>query len=96
MTFWFSGRTFDGTFVVGGDSEASVIAELFTMRNRCFKYPVRSIQSQGGNVLWLFDDFVETHRQPNLNSDVRRESVLVIRQDCGVGNHIYGPSQKAL
>lgn len=96
MTFRFFRRTFDGMFVVGGDTEASVVAELFTTRKRCFKYPVGLVQSESGNVLRLFDDFFETHCQPNLNSDVRRQSVLVIRPDCGVGNHMYGRSRKAL
>ena len=84
------------SLVVGGDTEANVVAELFTTRKRCFKYPVGLVQSESGNVLCLFDDFVETHRQPNLKSDVGRQSALVIRQGCGVGNHMYGRSQKAL
>ncbi len=62
----------------------------------CFKYPVGLVQSESGNVICLFDDFVEMHCQPNLKSDVRRQSALVIRQGCGVGNHMYGRSQKAL
>lgn len=96
MTFRFVSRTSDGIFVVGGDTEANVVAELFTTRSRRFKYPAGLVPSESGNVLCLFDDFVETHCQQNLESDVRRQSALVIRQGCGVENHMYGRSQKAL
>ena len=48
MTFRFVGRTFDGIFVVGRDTEANIVAELFTTRKRCFKYPVGLVHSENG------------------------------------------------
>jgi hypothetical protein len=96
MSFRFFGPTFDGIFVAGGSSEASVAVELAVMRDRYFKYPVRLAQPESGDILWRFDDSVETHRQPNLNGDVRKQSVLVTRQGRGFRNHIYGRSQEAL
>jgi hypothetical protein len=65
-------RAFDDIFVGAGDTKASVVHELFKMRNRCFKYPVELVQPKSGNVLWLFDDFAETHRQPNFFSENQR------------------------
>ena len=58
--------------VVAGDNKASGVPEPFKMRNRCFKYPVEMIQPKNGNVLWLFDDFAETHRQPNFFRENQR------------------------
>ena len=66
MTLLFLDRAFDVILVVAGDNKASVVHELFKMRNRCFKYPVELVQPKSGNVLWLFDDFAEIHRQSNL------------------------------
>ena len=66
MTLLFLDRAFDVILVVAGDDKASVVYELFKMRNCCFKYPVELVQPKSGKVHWLFDDFAEIHRQSNL------------------------------
>ncbi len=71
MTLRFLDPAFDVIFVVAHDNKAGVV-ELFEMRKRGFKYPVELAQSKSGNVLWLFDDFAETHRQASLFSETQQ------------------------
>ena len=72
MTLLFLDRTFDGILMVAGDNMASVVYELFKIRNRRFKYPVELVRPRSGTVLWLCDDFAETHRQPDFFNENQR------------------------
>ena len=71
MSFWFLAPTFDDILVGGGGSEAGIVVLLATMRDRHFKYPVSPVQPENGEIRWRLVDFVETHRRPNRNGDVR-------------------------
>ncbi len=68
MTLPFLDGAFDVIFVVAGDNKAGAVHEILQMRNRCFKYSLELVQPESESVLWLFDDFAETHRQPSLLS----------------------------
>jgi 6-phosphogluconolactonase/glucosamine-6-phosphate isomerase/deaminase len=72
VTLPFLDRAFDVIFVVAGDNKASVVQELFNVRNRRFKYPVERVQPKSRSVLCPRDDFAEAHRPPNLFSGNQR------------------------
>ena len=49
-TLPFIDRACDVIFVIGGDNKAIVVHDLFSVRNRCFKYLVELVQPGSRDV----------------------------------------------